>query len=939
SKCETNPQFINATYNMNDNTIGSVMTVICDEGYWIQNLTTNMINITCIVNQSSTAVEWNWLPPCEDIICPEPKNTTNGTIEQADGVRINDRVLYRCPPGYYVIETGLMYYNLTCKLIPNTVRAEWSAQPLIKDIICPEPKNTTNGTIEQADGVRINGMVLYRCPPGYYVIETGLMYYNLTCTLIPNTIRAEWSAQPPIKEAVCREPIFVKWASYVMIGNKTNDNVTYTCETNYRIKGTLSNKENATCGYNENLEVIWLNVPKCEVITCADSPDIPNATFDGASTVIGGHAEYWCDYGYVVNNETHTTVGFKLTCLLDDNLITGHWSESPRCEALLCSQPPDVANGQVNVQGYEIGQTATYTCNHGFKIESDNVFGLMTSLETICGFDSYAGAIWKPVPKCIANSCPPLDIKGATKSTKKTVPGTKVEIKCITPHARMENGLPMTTIICTSSGKWSSIIKSCEANICPSLAVPRFGTLSTNIVLKGTIVEVSCMRGYMFTDRNITKTIVCDSSLHWNDTVKDCIALVCPDPPKPDKCNRTKFNTTYKSNITYRCEPPYRMETGHTKLTIICQENAEWTYRSLSCDVGRCLPVPKIKNAQPDTRLATNGTIVVYTCKTGHVLPNGDTNVTASCVNEKWNITKMDCSSENTLLSITINCGQPPDMKYSTRKLPVENVFGAVTTYQCLPNYWIKRGVTNTSVSCNKFGVWSNITKKCLLIKCPFIPIWDDMEYCHQTFLVNRCRPFDWVEHAALLSFNTTVGGLAVVKCDQGYAFLNGRDIDSFQCLPNLTWARPGHCLANICPSLAVPRFGTLSTNIVLKGTIVEVSCMRGYMFTDRNITKTIVCDSSLHWNDTVKDCIALVCPDPPKPDKCNRTKFNTTYKSNITYRCEPPYRMETGHTKLTIICQENAEWTYRSLSCDGKLTTTKYHLGLIIHLEMLFLI
>ena len=71
---------------------------------------------------------------------------------------------------------------------------------------------------------------------------------------------------------------------------------------------------------------------------------------------------------------------------------------------LLCSEPPHVAHGQVKVQGYEIGQTATYTCNHGFKIESDNVFGLMTSLETICGFDSYAGAIWKPVPKCIGKS-------------------------------------------------------------------------------------------------------------------------------------------------------------------------------------------------------------------------------------------------------------------------------------------------------------------------------------------------------------------------------------------------------------------------------------------------------------------------------------------------------------------------------------------------------
>ncbi|KAK2162819.1 hypothetical protein LSH36_91g06008 [Paralvinella palmiformis] len=147
------------------------------------------------------------------------------------------------------------------------------------------------------------------------------------------------------------------------------------------------------------------------------------------------------------------------------------------------------------------------------------------------------------------------------------------------------------------------------------------------------------------------------------------------------------------------------METGHTKLTIICQENAEWTHSSLSCDVGRCLPVPKMRNAQPDTRLATNGTIVVYTCQTGHVFPNGDTNVTASCLNGKWNITKMDCSSENTLLFISycLNRLRPtPDMKYSTRKLPVENIFGAVTTYQCLPNYWIKRGISNTSVSCNK---------------------------------------------------------------------------------------------------------------------------------------------------------------------------------------------------------------------------------------------
>ena len=53
-------------------------------------------------------------------------------------------------------------------------------------------------------------------------------------------------------------------ADYMIFGNTVNDTVTYTCQTNYIINGTSTNKWNATCGYDENLHGVWLDIPTCE---------------------------------------------------------------------------------------------------------------------------------------------------------------------------------------------------------------------------------------------------------------------------------------------------------------------------------------------------------------------------------------------------------------------------------------------------------------------------------------------------------------------------------------------------------------------------------------------------------------------------------------------------------------------------------------------------
>ncbi|KAK2142429.1 hypothetical protein LSH36_956g00002, partial [Paralvinella palmiformis] len=321
-------------------------------------------NLTCKWIPNTVTAEWSAQPPIKVIICPEPRNTTNGTIIQSSGLGINDTTLYRCPPGYYVVETGLMHYNLTCKWIPNTVTAEWSAQPPIKVIICPEPRNTTNGTIIQSSGLGINDTTLYRCPPGYYVVETGLMHYNLTCKWIPNTVTAEWSAQPPIKGLLNLNDIFIFYVSSIVTkviicpeprnttngtiiqssGLGINDTTLYRCPPGYYVVETGLMHYNLTCKWIPNtVTAEWsaqppikaidyqtglLNSIVTKVIICPEPRNTTNGTIIQSSGLgINDTTLYRCPPGYYVV-ETGL-MHYNLTCKWIPNTVTAEWSAQP----------------------------------------------------------------------------------------------------------------------------------------------------------------------------------------------------------------------------------------------------------------------------------------------------------------------------------------------------------------------------------------------------------------------------------------------------------------------------------------------------------------------------------------------------------------------------------------------------------------------------------
>jgi len=60
------------------------------------------------------------------------------------------------------------------------------------------------------------------------------------------------------------------------------------------------------------------------------------------------------------------------------------------------------------------------------------------------------------------------------------------------------------------------------------------------------------------------------------------------------------------------------------------------------------------------------------------------------------------------------------------------------------------------------------------------------------------------------------------------------------------------------CAKLALPGNGTLDTELVVYGTVVTVTCNRGFILPDGNLTRSVECvdrNNLIAWNDPIDDC------------------------------------------------------------------------------------
>lgn len=106
-------------------------------------------------------------------------------------------------------------------------------------------------------------------------------------------------------------------------------------------------------------------------------------------------------------------------------------------------------------------------------------------------------------------------------------------------------------------------------------------------------------------------------------------------------------NTTaihYGTQVQFTCNDTwaYVFQPGNTpQMTIKCMENMQWQPTISNCVIRNCIRPNTTFDLtyatfNPDLSAYNNGSSLNYTCNAGYALIDGNTSITASCINFTW---------------------------------------------------------------------------------------------------------------------------------------------------------------------------------------------------------------------------------------------------------------------------------------------------------------
>lgn len=354
-------------------------------------------------------------PTCTKIKCEQPRYIANGDLHFTD-ITFGSTVTYTCRSGYVLSGST----SMTC-----LETGSWSGtRPTCNPVICGPTTPIENGVIV-GDVYTYGNSVTYICDEGFELTGTS----DLIC-------RADrtWSNSPPQCQRInCGPPPTVSDAD--ISGNNFffQDVVTYTCHSGYKIRGDAT----IVCGSNAK----WSSyVTRCELITCGEPLEIPNARVSVSGHRSNALATYVCNNGYTMVGDP------KAVCT-----NTGVWSLSKEfsCDPVDCGSPPSITNATVNYKSTTFSSYAVYRCQPGYSLQGTNRIqcrgsGLWDSLLPVCVMDL-----------CPAPDLPPNVIidSGTYRS------GDSLVFRCPDGY----DLLGSKTIACTASGTWSSGVPNCQS--------------------------------------------------------------------------------------------------------------------------------------------------------------------------------------------------------------------------------------------------------------------------------------------------------------------------------------------------------------------------------------------------------------------------------------------------------------------------------------------
>ncbi|XP_027975980.1 complement receptor type 2 isoform X2 [Eumetopias jubatus] len=949
--CLPPPHINHSSYNILDKQffpIGQEVSYSCDPGYTL--IGTNPIQCTSLGTWSHAA------PECEAKSCDAiPNQLLNGRVVAPPNLQLGAVVSFVCDKGYRLNGQS------SSQCVSEGIRVLWNNMfPVCERISCDPPPPIKNGWNSYSSGpIPLNTVVRYTCSSAFRLIGERILF-----CISKDQVKGIWDKAAPVCEyynrnSLCPEPIVA--GGYRDKRSRPpyrhGDSVTFTCDTNFTMKGNKS----VWCQANKT----WgpTPLPICESDfpqECPPLPTIPNGSHTGERVgpfAPGLAVTYTCEPGYLLVGEK------TIRCL-----SSGKWSAViPTCKEAQCEPPGPFLNGQIKgPPSLRVGATVNFDCNEGYRLQ-----GQPSSQCVIAG----QRASWTRMPVCKEIVClpPPSILNGRhTGSSSGNFPYRSTVTYTCDPDPEKGVRYILTgekTIRCITNsqktGIWSHPAPSCELSssaiqcLPPQILRGQISSGQKEQYSYNDTVVFACSYGFTLKG---SKAIRCNAQGTWEPPAPVC-EKGCQAPPtilngQKEDGHMVRFDPG--TSIKYSCDPGYVL-VG--KESIRCTSEGVWTPTAPECKVAECEPIEKQVFKKPQDQFVRPD--VNSSCDEGYRLGGS---VYQKCQGAiPWFMEIRLCEE--------IICPPPPAIYNGkhTGSSSGDILYGTTVTYTCNPGP--ESGVEfnligESTIRCisndQERGTWSGPAPVCKLflpaVQCPPAQVANgykisgkDAPYfyndsvtfkCNHGFILKGshqirckadstwdpeipvcekeapCQPVRDFQEPPIHSHVIPVN----ISCQDGYR-LTGHTYQKCQDAENRVWfqkiplCKVIHCQPPPMIDHGRPR-GVMAEPF-LYGNEVSYECDQGFsLLGEKNIR--CISDSEGHgsWTGPSPKCLkslpVIHCPSPEVKHgyKLNKTRSSYSHNDTVYVACNPGFIMNGSHV---IRCHTNNKWVPGVPTCIKK--------------------
>uniref|UniRef100_A0A3P9JXU5 CUB and Sushi multiple domains 3a n=1 Tax=Oryzias latipes TaxID=8090 RepID=A0A3P9JXU5_ORYLA len=796
--------------------VNSVVRWACDRGYRLIGNATG----TCRRTPLGYHAWDSSVPACQAVSCGPPKAPINGAVLASD-YSVGTRVSYFCNDGYRLsskeVTSAICQPDGTWSNHNKIPRCSGWCQkasffqkhkslmawfPKTDFVLCLSaghcgiPEGIVNGQVI-GENFGYRDTVVYQCLPGFRLIGS-----SVRICLQDN----QWSGQLPICIPIsCGHPGSPIYGRTVGNGYNLNNVVSFVCNRGYEMEGPA----HAQCQANRQ----WNHPPPtCKVVNCSD-PGIPansirQSKIEHGNFTFGTVVFYDCNPGYYLFGSP------VLTCQ-----PTGQWDKPlPECIVVDCGHPGSPPNGALSGDKFTFGSTVRYSCLGGRQLKGES--------SRTCQLNG----MWSfPMPFCsgdIAGSCgdPGIPAQGSREQTDFKI-RSKVHFTCSEGYELIGSSERM----CFPNGTWSGTQPFCKPVQCGNPGTPSNGRVFR---LDGTTfshsVIYSCMDGYILTGPT---TRLCQANGTWSGAQPNCTMINCGDPGVPVNGLRYGEDFTIGQNVTFQCQPGYRMEEDGSPVRM-CTHNGTWSGSMPICTAVTCLSPPAISNGALQGSDFEWGSSVSYSCSPGYELSFP---AVLTCVsNGTWSGMLPQCLPKF--------CGDPGTPVGGSRE-GRSFIYQSEVSFSCSPPLIL---VGTATRRCESDGTWSGTQPRCIeptRTSCenPGTPRYGSL---------NR-------------TFGFKVGSIVSFHCQPGHLIQGS---SSRTCQPDLTWSgTQPECIPHACKQPESPlHVDVVGMDLPGFGYTLVYSCQHGYFLAGGSEHR--VCKNDGTWTGKMPVCRAGEKKKPVKP-------------------------------------------------------------------------